>query len=144
MLSLYKSTYKMPQRSVAAIVVALVSLAACTKEEVSPEELAVASNLEVTFVSPQPNDHFAPGDTVTIEVHLEGDLAFHGYTALLFAPESQTIVWNKQEHIHQKTVVIQGSWVNQPAVADSIELHVEGLLDHDIPAIRNHIRFWCD
>lgn len=119
-------------------------LTACTKEEVTPDELAVASNLEVTFVSPQPEASFAPGDTVQIEVHLQADLAFHGYSALLYAPESQTIVWNKQEHIHQKTVIIQGSWINQPGVADSLELHVEGLLDHDIPAIREHIRFWCD
>lgn len=97
----------------------------------------------ITIHSPQSGDTYHHQDEVHITGKIEWTQTLHGYELIIRKVSDGTVVFSKDDHVHDKVITFDERWTNDLDDHTDLELEVITALDHDGATFSEKVSFHC-
>ena len=119
-------------RSIIAFITALLLmmlLLSCTKHK--DDFVSDIPQSHIVFSSPTEGGVFFAGDSVRIQARATSTHTIHGYDVAVRKVNDTTLLYFKNVHDHNDTLLVNQSWKNIVDISAQLEASVTLYLDHD-------------
>ncbi|MCZ2102146.1 MAG: hypothetical protein LC107_11475 [Chitinophagales bacterium] len=119
---------------------ATLLISSCSKDDDNNTD-PVAAEAIITITAPTEGAAFEQNATIHITGNIEFADGLHGYQIFIRKKADNTVLFQKDEHVHGKTVDFSEQWVNNLDNHYDLELEVIAILDHDGKTASKKVNF---